>query len=95
MLILVERWVNSNHDKLYAKFFEVKSLLSRGNTIIAKQEAINKAKKNYGYCALTCNFASGELYESAKANLSLAAEQLNSVQIEDATDEVNNLLGNR
>lgn len=49
----------------------------------------------YKYYLLTCNFASGGLYESAEANLSLAAEQLTASQIEAATDEVNSILGNR
>jgi transposase len=47
--------LNTNHEKLYAKYFEVKSSSGRGNTIIAKQEAIDEAKKNYGYFALISN----------------------------------------
>ncbi len=47
--------LNPNHERLYARYFEVKSSPSRGNTIIAKQEAINEARKNYGYFALISN----------------------------------------
>ncbi len=43
------------HEKLYAKYFEVHSTPVRGTKVKAKQEAIDEAKKNYGYFALISN----------------------------------------
>jgi len=45
----------SEHTKLYDKYFEIHSTLSRGIKVIAKQEAIEQAKKNYGYFVLISN----------------------------------------
>lgn len=47
--------LTTNHDKLYARFFDVKSISSRRKTIIPKQDVINETKKNYGYFALISN----------------------------------------
>lgn len=47
--------LNSSHEKLYAKYFEVTSSRVKGKTIIAKQEAINNARKMFGYFALISN----------------------------------------
>ena len=43
------------HEKLYAKYFEVHATPVRGTKVKAKQEAIDEAKKNYGYFALISN----------------------------------------
>ncbi len=45
----------TEHENIYDKYFEVKSTAKRGNTVIAKQEAINEARENYGYFALISN----------------------------------------
>lgn len=52
---LVNGHRNPEHENLYDRYFEVKSTEKRGNTVIAKQEAINEAVKNYGYFALISN----------------------------------------
>jgi hypothetical protein len=41
-----------DHEKQYAKYFEVKSTPVRGIKISAKEEAISATKRNYGYFAL-------------------------------------------
>lgn len=43
------------HEKQYAKYFEVKSTPVRGTKVMAKEEAIAEAKRNYGYFALLSN----------------------------------------
>lgn len=43
------------HLKLYDKFFNVHETPARGIKVTAKQEAIDEAKKNYGYFALVSN----------------------------------------
>jgi len=43
------------HEKLYAKYFDVSSTPVRGIKVTAKQEVINKKKRNYGYFALMSN----------------------------------------
>jgi len=44
-----------DHEKRYAKYFEVKSTPVRGTKVIAKEEALAKAKRNYGYFTLLSN----------------------------------------
>lgn len=44
-----------DHEKQYAKYFEVKSTPVRGTKVIAKDEALVEAKRNYGYFALLSN----------------------------------------
>lgn len=46
---------NPDHEKQYAKYFEVKSTPVRGTKVIAKEEALAEAKRNYGYFALLSN----------------------------------------
>lgn len=46
---------NSEHEKLYAKYYEVKETPVRGISLNPKQEAIEAAEKNYGYFALLSN----------------------------------------
>lgn len=41
--------------KLYNKFFETHETPARGLTVTARQEAIDEARKNYGYFALVSN----------------------------------------
>lgn len=43
------------HDEDYKKYFEVTKTPVRGTKIMPKQDAINEAKKNYGYFALISN----------------------------------------
>ena len=43
------------HKKLYDKYFDVKSTPIRGTKVTARQEAMDEAKKNYGYFALISN----------------------------------------
>ena len=44
-----------DHEKQYAKYFEVKTTPIRGTRVIAKEEALAEAKRNYGYFALLTN----------------------------------------
>ncbi|MEX2013266.1 MAG: IS1634 family transposase, partial [Candidatus Levyibacteriota bacterium] len=46
---------NPENEKLYAKYFEFKTTPVRGTKAIAKQEAMDEAKRNYGYFALISN----------------------------------------
>jgi transposase len=43
------------HEKLYRKFFEVKSTPKRGTKVTVNQEAVAKAKRYYGFFALLTN----------------------------------------
>lgn len=43
------------HEKLYDRYFQVKQTPVRGITVIAKEEELTKAKKNFGYFALLSN----------------------------------------
>lgn len=44
-----------DHEKQYAEYFEVKSTPVRGIKVVAKEEALAEAKRNYGYFALLSN----------------------------------------
>lgn len=44
-----------DHEKLYAKYFEVKSTPVRGTKAIAKEDTLAETKRNYGYFALLSN----------------------------------------
>ena len=46
---------NTDHEKLYAAYFEVIRTPVRGIRVMAKEKAIAEAKKNYGYFALLSN----------------------------------------
>jgi len=43
------------HEKSYAKYYEIKQTPVRGITFTPKQDAIDEAEKNYGYFALVSN----------------------------------------
>lgn len=44
-----------DHEKQYARYFEVKSTPVRGTKVTAREEALAEAKRNYGYFALFSN----------------------------------------
>ncbi len=46
---------NLDHEKQYVKYFEVKTTPVRGTKVIAKEEALAEAKRNYGYFTLVSN----------------------------------------
>ena len=46
---------NPDHEAIYSKYYQVKETLVRGVTLTPKQDAIDAAKKNYGYFALLSN----------------------------------------
>lgn len=46
---------NPEHEKLYAKYYEIKETPIRGISITPKQDAIAEVEKNYGYFALISN----------------------------------------
>jgi transposase len=52
-----------DHEKQYAKYFEVKSTPARGAKVIAKEEVLLEAKRNYGYFVLLSN----EVKDAVKA----------------------------
>lgn len=52
---LVSGQRHPDHEKQYAKYFEVKSTPVRGMKVIAKEKALAEAKRNYGYFALLSN----------------------------------------
>jgi len=75
-----------DHEKLYSKYFEVKTTPARGTKVIAKEGAMAEAKRNYGYFALISNeiknpikalevYRNKDLVEKAFNNLK---ERLNS-----------------
>jgi len=43
------------HENQYAKYFDIKTTPARGTKVTARQEAIDEAKKNYGYFVLLSN----------------------------------------
>ena len=45
----------SEHEKLYAKYFEIKETAVRGIQVTAKQGSIDAARRNFGYFALIGN----------------------------------------
>lgn len=71
---------NPEHEKLYAKYYEIKETPVRGISLIPKQDAIDAVEKNYGYFALMSNgikdplealeiYRSKDLIEKAFGNL--------------------------
>ncbi|MDQ8738794.1 IS1634 family transposase [Paenibacillus sp. LHD-38] len=46
---------NPDHEKLYAKYYEVKETPVREISLTAKQEAIDAVERNYGYFVLVSN----------------------------------------
>ena len=52
---LLSKKRNPEHEKLYAKYYELKETPVRGITLIHKQEVIDAVKKNSGYFALLSN----------------------------------------
>lgn len=46
---------NPEHESLYTKYFHISTTPGRGTKVVANQEAIDEAKKNYGYFALISN----------------------------------------
>lgn len=72
--------VKTEHEKQYAKYFDVTSSPKRGVKVIVKQKEIDQAKKNYGYFAMLSNeikdpikalelYRSKDLIEKAFENL--------------------------
>ena len=45
----------SDHEKQYVKYFDVKTTPVRGTKVIAKEQALAEAKRNYGYFTLVSN----------------------------------------
>jgi len=46
---------NMDHEKQYAKYFDIKTTPVRGTKVTAKEVVISEAKKNYGYFVLLSN----------------------------------------
>lgn len=71
---------NPEHEKQYAKYYDINTTPVRGIQLTPKQEAIDEAEKNYGYFALMSNsikdpfdaldiYRSKDLIEKAFGNL--------------------------
>lgn len=86
---------NPEHEKLYAKYYDIKETLVRGISLIPKQEAITEIGKNYGYFALISNgikdplealeiYRSKDMIEKAFGNLK---ERLNMRRTSVSTEE--------
>ncbi|MDP2644326.1 MAG: IS1634 family transposase [Desulfobacterales bacterium] len=46
---------NPEHDKLYAKYFDIKTTPVRGTKVAAREDAIAEARRGYGYFVLLSN----------------------------------------
>jgi hypothetical protein len=46
---------NPEYEKMYMKYYEVKKTPVKGVSLNPKQEAMDEAKKNYGYFSLISN----------------------------------------
>lgn len=46
---------NKDHEKQYAKYFDIKTTPVRGTKVTVKEEVLTEAKKNYGYFVLLSN----------------------------------------
>lgn len=46
---------NPDHEKQYARYFEIKTTPVRGTRVIANEESMAEAKRNYGFFALVSN----------------------------------------
>ena len=86
---------NPEHEKQYAKYYEIHQTPVRGITLTPKQEAISAAEKYYGYFALLSNgvkdplealeiYRSKDLIEKAFGNLK---ERLNMRRTSVSSDE--------
>jgi transposase len=51
----------AEHEKLYSKYYEINETPVRGVALVPKQEAIDEARKNYGYFSLLSNAVKGPL----------------------------------
>lgn len=52
---------NPENEKIYTKYFDIKTTPVRGTKAIAKQKAMEEAKLNYGYFALISNEIKGPI----------------------------------
>ncbi|MBU4486670.1 MAG: IS1634 family transposase [Candidatus Delongbacteria bacterium] len=86
---------NPDHEKLYEKYYVVKTTTVKGISLTAKQEAINEKSKYYGYFTLISNdikdpldalevYRSKDLIEKAFGNLK---ERLNMRRTSVSSDE--------
>lgn len=86
---------NPEHEKMYAKYYEVKETPIRGVSLIPKEDAIAEKEKNYGYFALISNeikdplgalevYRAKDLIEKAFGNLK---ERLNLRRTSVSSDE--------
>lgn len=92
---LVSKKRRTEHEKLYAKYYEISETPIRGISLVPKQDAISEAEKNYGYFALMSNgvkdplnaidiYRSKDMIEKAFGNLK---ERLNMRRTSVSSDE--------
>lgn len=92
---LMSRKRKPEHEKLYAKYYEIKETPIRGIQLIPKEDAIDAVRKSYGYFVLISNeikdplealeiYRSKDLVEKAFGNLK---ERLNMRRTSVSSDE--------
>ncbi len=92
---LVSKKRKPEHEKLYAKYYEISETPARGVCLVPKQDAISEAEKNFGYFALMSNgvkdpldaidiYRSKDMIEKAFGNLK---ERLNMRRTSVSSDE--------
>lgn len=86
---------NADHEALYSRYYEIHETPKRGLRLVPKQNAIDAARKNYGYFALLSNgikdplealhtYRSKDIIEKAFGNLK---ERLNMRRTSVSSDE--------
>lgn len=86
---------NADHESLYSRYYEIHETPKRGIRLVPKQNAIDAARKNYGYFALLSNgirdplealqtYRSKDVIEKAFGNLK---ERLNMRRTSVSSDE--------
>lgn len=92
---LVSKKRKPEHEKLYAKYYEISETPVRGVSLVPKQDVISEAEKNFGYFALMSNgvkdpldaidiYRSKDMIEKAFGNLK---ERLNMRRTSVSSDE--------
>lgn len=92
---LVSKKRKPEHEKLYAKYYEISETPVRGVSLVPKQDVISEAEKNFGYFALMSNgvkdpldaidiYRSKDMIQKAFGNLK---ERLNMRRTSVSSDE--------
>lgn len=72
---------NPEHEKQYAKYFDIKSTPKRGVKAIVKQDVVNAAKRYYGYFALIGNQKMDSIFAlQLYRNKDIAEQTINGIK---------------